>query len=100
MTPAQLSHLADQADFAAGFYAITNPSAARRFKEAAATADQLSAQLERQQQIARLRAELADIRGRLDRRERVHESVAPFGSRSADSARESVITTQRFASES
>ena len=85
MTPAQLSHLAEQADFAAGFYAVTNPSAARRFKEAGATALQLSAQLQRQQEIARLRAELADIRGRLDRRERARQSLAPFGSPSPDS---------------
>lgn len=85
MTPAQLSHLAEQADFAAGFYAVTNPSAAKRFKEAAATAQQLSAQLERQQQIARLRAELADIRSQLDRRERGRQSLAPFGSPNPDS---------------
>jgi hypothetical protein len=85
LTPAQLSHLAEQADFAAGYYSVTNPSAARRFKEAAATAQQLSAQLERQQQIARLRVELADIRGRLDRRERARQSPAPFGSPSLDS---------------
>lgn len=91
MTPAQLSHLAEQADFAAGFYAVTDPSAARRFKEAAATAQHLSAQLERQQHIARLRGELADIRGRLDRRERAYQSLAPFGSRSADSPSQPVV---------
>ena len=85
MTPAQLSHLAEQAGFAAGFYAVTNPSAARRFEEAAATAMRLSTQLERQQQIAKLRAELVDIRGRLDRRERARQTLAPFGSRTADS---------------
>jgi hypothetical protein len=85
LTPAQLSHLAEQADFAAGFYAVTNPSAARRFREAATTAHKLSTQLERQQQIAKLRTELADIRGRLDRRERARQSLAPFGSRSTDS---------------
>ena len=90
MTPAQLSHLAEQADFAAGFYAVTNPAAARRFKEAATTAVQLSAQLERQQQIARLRAELADIRGRLDRRERARQPLAPFGSCTSDSVTRTV----------
>jgi hypothetical protein len=42
MTPAQLDHLAEQADFAAGFYAVTNPAAARRFAETAATARCLS----------------------------------------------------------
>ena len=90
MTPAQLSHLAEQADFAAGYYAVTNPSAARRFKEAAVTAEQLSTQLERQQQIAKLRAELTDIRGRLDRRERARQALAPFGSRSSDSPTQTV----------
>ena len=90
MTPAQLSHLAEQADFVAGFYAVTNPSAARRFKEAAATAIQLSTQLERQEQIARLRAELAEIRDRLDRRKRAGQSLAPFGATSSDSPRQPV----------
>ena len=90
MTPAQLSHLAEQAEFAAGFYAVTNPSAARRLKEAATTARQLSTQLDRQQQIAKLRTELADIRGRLDRRERARQSLAPFGSRSTDSPTQTV----------
>jgi hypothetical protein len=70
MTPTQLKHFAEQAEFAAGFFAVTNPAAARRFNEAAATAVQLSATLERQQQLARLRAELADIRRRIDRRAR------------------------------
>ena len=84
MTPAQLDHLAEQADFAAGFYAVTNPSAARRFAETAATARRLSEQLERRQQLARLRAELVDIRERLDRRARAHQAVDPFGSPSAD----------------
>jgi hypothetical protein len=85
-----LSHLAEQAEFAAGFYAVTNPSAARRFKEAATTAHQLSTQLERQQQIANLRTELADIRARLDRRERTRQSLAPFGSPSTDSPTQTV----------
>jgi hypothetical protein len=47
MTPAQLDRLAEQADFAAGFYAVTKPSAARRFAETATTARRLSEQLER-----------------------------------------------------
>jgi len=85
MTPAQLDHLAEQADFAAGFYAVTNPAAARRFAETAATARRLSEELERRQQLVRLRAELVDIRERLDRRARNHQALDPFGSPSAKS---------------
>ena len=85
MTPAQLDHLAEQADFAAGFYAVTNPSAATRFAETAATARGLSEQLNRRQQLARLRAELVDIRERLDRRTRTDQALDPFGSPSANS---------------
>ena len=84
MTPAQLDHLADQADFAAGFYAVTNPSAARCFAETAATARRLSEQLERRQQLARLQAELADIRQRLDRRTRARGALDSIGSPSGD----------------
>jgi hypothetical protein len=79
MTPAQLDHLAEQADFAAGFYAVTNPAVARRFAETAATARRLSEQLDGPQQLARLRAELVDIRERIDRRARTRQALDPFG---------------------
>ena len=77
MTPTQLKHFAEQAEFAAGFFAVTNPAAARRFSEAAATAVQLSVALEGQEQLARLRAELADIRRRIDRRARTSGAAIP-----------------------
>jgi hypothetical protein len=77
MTPSQLAHLAEQAEFAAGFFAVTNPAAARRFSDAATTALQMSTQLERREQLARLRAELADIRRRLDRRARARQALTP-----------------------
>lgn len=85
MTPAQLIHLAEQAEFAAGFFAVTNPAAARRFSEAATTALQLSANLDRQQQLVRLRAELADIRRRIDRRAKSSEFV-PTGVAEVDAS--------------
>lgn len=78
VTPAQLDHLAEQADFAAGFYAVTNPAVARRFSEAATTAREMSEQLERRSQLDRIRGELADIRKRLDRRQMAQEALDPF----------------------
>jgi hypothetical protein len=92
MTPAQLHHLAEQADFAAGFYAVTNPSAARRFAETATTARRLSEQLERRQQLARLRAEPGDIRERLNRRALARQALDPFASPIADSQVQAVRT--------
>jgi hypothetical protein len=92
MTPAQLDHLAEQADFAAGFYAVTNPTAARRFSETATTARRLSEQLERRQQVDRLRAELGDIRERLNRRAPARQPLDPFGSPSAESQVHAVRT--------
>jgi hypothetical protein len=68
MTPAQLTLLAEQAEFAAGYFAATNPAAARRLSDAATTASELAAQMERRHQLALIRSELADIRQRLDRR--------------------------------
>ena len=47
MTPAQLAHLAEQADFAAGFFRTTNPSVADRFTQCAAAARQLAKNMER-----------------------------------------------------
>jgi hypothetical protein len=66
VTPRQLEHLAEQADFAAGFYAVTNPAAARRFAEAATTARRLSDELDRRMRLAGLRAELDEVKSRLD----------------------------------
>lgn len=68
MTADQLAHFADQAEFAAGCFATTNPAAARRFSEIATTALQLSARTKRQEHLAQLRAELADIGRKIDRR--------------------------------
>jgi hypothetical protein len=87
MTPAQLDRLAEQADFAAGFYAVTNPAVARRFAETAATARSLSEQLDRRQQLTRLRTELEDIRERLDRRTRTRQALDPPSSHQAPTRR-------------
>lgn len=59
MTAAQLAHLAELAADAAGFYADTNPSAARLFEDTALRADRLSAELRRGEQQARGGVELA-----------------------------------------
>jgi hypothetical protein len=53
MTAAQLAHLAELSAYAADFFAITNPDAARTFSDAALRADGLSARLRREEQQAR-----------------------------------------------
>jgi hypothetical protein len=50
MTAAQLAHLAELSAYAADFFAITNPQAARTFSDAALRADSLSARLRREEQ--------------------------------------------------
>jgi hypothetical protein len=59
MTAAQLTHLAELAAYASGFYATTNPAAARLFEDTALRADRLSAELGREEQQARQTVELA-----------------------------------------
>ncbi len=54
MTAEQLAHLAEQASFAAGFYAATDPSTARHFAQTAARATRLSAELAREEEAVRL----------------------------------------------
>ena len=83
MTPGQLDRLAEQSEFAAGFYVITDPAAARRFADAAQAARRLSEQLERQQQLSRLRADLADVRTRLNRRQRHPATAVALGAPAA-----------------
>jgi len=53
MTAAQLAYLAELSAYAADFFAITNPQAARTFSDAALRADALSARLHREEQQAR-----------------------------------------------
>jgi hypothetical protein len=65
MTAAQLAHLAEQATFAAGYYAEIDPSNARHFAEVAVIAERLSAELAQQEQNARLWADLTDIKAQL-----------------------------------
>jgi hypothetical protein len=67
MTAAQLAHLAELSAYAADFFAITNPQAARTFSDAALRADALSARLRREERQARrgvgipvVAAEMAD----------------------------------------
>ncbi len=76
MTPAQLAHLAEQAEFAAGFFKATNPSVAERFTQCAAAARHLAKNMERKEELNRLRAELADISKRIERRTRL-DSLVP-----------------------
>ena len=70
MTPAQLAHLAEQAEFAAGFFKSTNPSAADRFNQCAATARRLAENMERREELYRIRVGLADISKLIERRTR------------------------------
>ena len=71
MTPAQLAHLAEQAEFAAGYFEPTNPSVADRFSQCAAAARQMAKTMERKNELGRLRAELVDISKRIERRNRL-----------------------------
>ena len=75
MTPARLAHLAEQADFAAGFFRTTNPSAAERFNQCAAAGRRLAKTMERKEELNRIRAELADISKRIARRPQVDSHV-------------------------
>ena len=59
MTAAQLARLAELAAYAAGFYATTDPAAARMFEDTALRADTLSAELRRDEATARAGADLA-----------------------------------------
>lgn len=52
MTAAQMAHLAELAACASGFYAATDPVAARMFEDTALRADTLSAELRRGEQHA------------------------------------------------
>ena len=61
MTAAQLAHLAELSAYAADFFAITNPHAARTFSDAALRADSLSARLRREEQQARRMASMSTV---------------------------------------
>ena len=65
MTAAQLAHLAELSAYAADFFIITNPQAARVFGDAALRADALSARLRREEQQARSSAGLAVVTARM-----------------------------------
>ena len=65
MTAAQLAHLAELSAYAADFFIITNPQAARVFGDAALRADALSARLRREEQQARDSAGLAVVTARM-----------------------------------
>jgi hypothetical protein len=59
MTAAQLAHLAELAAYAAGFYATSDPAAARLFEDTALRADTLSAELRHEERQASCAAELS-----------------------------------------
>jgi hypothetical protein len=61
MTAAQLAHLAELSAYAADFFAITSPLAARTFSDAALRANSLSARLSREEQQARRSAGLTVV---------------------------------------
>jgi hypothetical protein len=71
VTPAQLVHLAEQADFAGGFFRTTNPSVADRFAHCAIAARRMAKNMERKDELTRIRVELADIANPIDRRTRL-----------------------------
>jgi hypothetical protein len=76
VTPAQLVHLAEQADFAAGFFRTTNPSVADRFAHCATAARRMAQNMERDDERVRIRVELADVADRLGRRTRLDSQTA------------------------
>ena len=78
MTPAQLAHLAEQADFASGFFRTTNPAVADRFMRCAVAARQMAKNMERKDELSRIRTELADIARRIDRRSRLDSQAVPI----------------------
>lgn len=62
MTTKQLAYLAELSSFAEDFYRRTNPAAARRFRDAAATAVRLGADMARAEERVRLQQEVAQLR--------------------------------------
>jgi hypothetical protein len=65
MTAAQLARLAEQAAYAADFYSQTNPASARAFANAALLADRMSAELRRDEELARIGAGLAAVKAEI-----------------------------------
>ena len=61
MTAKQLAHLAELSAFAEDFYRKTNPAAARRFGDAAATATRLGDEMIDAEGQARLQQEVAQL---------------------------------------
>ena len=61
MTAAQLARLAELAAYAAGFYATSDPPAARMFEDTALRAETLSAELRRDEQHAWSGTDLAVV---------------------------------------
>jgi hypothetical protein len=53
MTASQLTHLAELAAYAAGFFAVSDPAAAALFEGAALRADTLSVELRHEEDLAR-----------------------------------------------
>jgi hypothetical protein len=65
MTSAWFAHFADHAAAAADFVGRNDPSMARRFNDAATAARRLSITLARQEQIAQMRVQLAEVKSAL-----------------------------------
>jgi hypothetical protein len=53
MTASQLTHLAEMAAYAAGFFVVTDPAAAALFEDAALRADTLSVELRHEEDFER-----------------------------------------------
>lgn len=62
MTARQLERLAELSANAEDFYRRSNPSAARRFHDAAVAASLLAKELERAEERSRLQVEVAELR--------------------------------------
>ena len=62
MTAAQLAHLAELAALAADYFAVSDPDAARMFGDSALRAETLSAEVHRDETVARIGTGLYALR--------------------------------------
>jgi hypothetical protein len=59
MTAAQLAHLAELAALAADYFAVSDPDTARIFGDSASRAEMLSAEVHRDEAVARIRTAMS-----------------------------------------
>jgi hypothetical protein len=68
LTAEQIEALVEQLGWAARYYASFNPAAARRFDQAALMAGVLTEQIRRQDELSRIRVELAAVKAAISER--------------------------------